>query len=157
MVMFKVQIEFYDDYAPTYQKYRRAFKSILRKTLKLLGYKRGEFLVEVTVTDEENIKVLNKEYREKDTSTDVLSFAFNDMKPGDTFNTNFVHLGSVIICAPIALKQAELYGHSDKREITFLFTHGLLHLLGYDHGNKEDEAIMISLQNKIIGKRGGAK
>ena len=62
-------------------------------------------------------------------------------------------LGTIIICGPVAERQAQEYNHSLKREMKFLFVHGLLHLLGYDHMNKEDEIEMFALQDKIIGKR----
>lgn len=156
-MMLKLTVEFYDDYAPTYKNYRAIFKRIYAKTMKLLDYMTGEFLVEVTITDEERIRALNKEYRAKDAATDLLSFAFNDIKPGHKFKEPFVHLGSIIICAPVAQRQALELGHDARREFKFLFTHGLLHLLGYDHTNEKEEQVMITLQDQIIGKRGGKK
>lgn len=158
MVMLKLTIEFYDDYAPTYKNYRAIFKRIYDKTMEILDYTTGEFLVEASIVSEDTIKSLNKEYRNIDAVTDVLSFAFNDIKSGHKFvNEPFVHLGSIIICAPVAVRQARELGHEERREFTFLFTHGLLHLLGYNHQNEAEEQVMINLQDQIIGKRGGKK
>lgn len=154
--MQKLTLEFYDDFAPTYQKYRPIFKRIFNKTLKLLDYTEGDFLLEVTIVDEETIKRINYEYRGKDQVTDVISFAFGDEVAGEVIvkDAPLTHLGAILICAPRALGQAAEFGHSVEREFKFLFTHGLLHLLGYDHESEVEEVEMFSLQDKIIGKRG---
>jgi probable rRNA maturation factor len=105
---------------------------------------------------EEEIRQLNYQYRDKDAVTDVLSFPLEkdmaaylssgpDFLPGEN-----LLLGDIIICATRAAEQAQEYGHSLEREIFFLFVHGLLHLLGYDHMEKEDEKIMRSLQTAIL-------
>ena len=91
---------------------------------------------------------MNKEYRGVDRVTDVISFAFED-------NENFVYndirmLGDIFICIPVMKRQAYEYGHSEKRELSFLVVHGLLHLLGYDHMTEEDEKKMFALQELIL-------
>lgn len=154
--MQKLTLEFYDHYAPTYQKYRAIFKRIFSKTLKLLDYTDKDYLVEVTIVDEETIQAVNRDYRQKDRVTDVISFAFSDEVAGEVLikEAPLTHLGAILICAPKALSQAAEFNHSIEREFKFLFTHGLLHLLGYDHESSADEEIMFALQDKIIGKRG---
>ena len=103
----------------------------------------------ILVTKEE-IHRLNKEYRKIDRETDVISFALED---GNTYKNPYIRmLGDIYICIPIAYQQAETYGHSRIREICFLSTHGILHLLGYDHMNKEDEKEMFHLQEELLSE-----
>ena len=106
----------------------------------------------IIIVDEKKIKELNKNYRGKDSITDVISFALED---DNTFiKTNFRVLGDIYICLKRAKEQAKEYGHSLKREICFLSIHGLLHLLGYDHMNEKDEKIMFDLQERILDEYG---
>ena len=153
--MQTLTIEFYDDYAPLYTKYYQAFKSILKKTMLTLDMNIDNYLVEVSIVDEDEIKNINNEFRHVDAVTDVLSFPFDDdTLLYDENDEPFIHLGSILICAPRAILQSKEYAHDEEREFSFLFVHGLLHLLGYDHETKEEEAEMFALQDKIIGKRG---
>mgnify|MGYP004636847007 CR=1 FL=1 len=100
------------------------------------------------LVDEEEIHTLNKTYRGVDRATDVITFALED---GDDFqNPEFRTLGDVYICVPVAYQQAETYGHSRIREICFLATHGILHLLGYDHMTEEEEKEMFTLQEELL-------
>ena len=124
---------------------------------KLLNYaldylKIDNAIFSVIITDEEEIRYLNKTYRSNDSVTDVISFALEDDK---TFkNPTFRILGDIYICNKRALEQAKNYGHSYLRELSFLTIHGLLHLLGYDHMKPEDEKIMFSLQEEILDSYG---
>ena len=124
---------------------------------KLLNYaldylKIDNAIFNVIITDEEEIRYLNKTYRSNDSVTDVISFALEDDK---TFkNPTFRILGDIYICKKRALEQAENYGHSYLRELSFLTIHGLLHLLGYDHMKPEDEKVMFSLQEEILDSYG---
>ena len=109
---------------------------------------------------EKEIKRLNKEHRDIDKITDVLSFPMLEIKPGDNLE-NFkddlfkeIFLGDIAICTNRAKQQAKEYGHSFKREVCFLALHGLLHLLGYDHIKKQDETKMMSLAETILKKSG---
>ena len=102
----------------------------------------------VVFMEDEEIHEMNKEYRGVDRITDVISFAFED-------NNDFVYndirmLGDIFICIPQMKRQAEEFGHSEKRELAFLAVHGILHLLGYDHMNDEDEKVMFALQELIL-------
>ncbi|MGP3781245.1 rRNA maturation RNase YbeY [Bacillus sp. 4A_MP3] len=113
--------------------------------------------VSVTIVTNEEIREINRDYREKDTPTDVISFALEeegedeveivgaDMPPV---------LGDIIISADRTEEQAEEYGHSFMRELGFLAVHGFLHLLGYDHMTKEEEEEMFSKQKDLLDEYG---
>ena len=103
----------------------------------------------IFVSDDE-IHKINKEYRGIDRITDVISFAFEDAK--DLEYNDIRLLGDIYICIPQMKRQAIDYGHSEKRELSFLAVHGLLHLLGYDHMKQEDEKIMFGLQELILNE-----
>ena len=96
------------------------------------------------------IKDLNLKYRNKNKVTDVISLAYN--KPFLYQSKDINILGEIYIAYDVALKQAKKYNHSLKREICFLVLHGLLHLIGYDHMNLEDEKKMFGLQELILEK-----
>ena len=106
----------------------------------------------VIITDNETIHKLNKEYRNIDRETDVISFALEDDKT--IIDSPIRVLGDIYISLDKAKQQAKEYNHSLKRELCFLMTHGFLHLLGYDHMKKEDEEIMFPLQEKILEEYG---
>ena len=110
----------------------------------------GEF--NVIIVDEAKIQELNKIYRNIDKVTDVISFALED---DETFNiSGYRVLGDIYICIEKARRQAEEYGHSFKRELSFLAIHGLLHLLGYDHMEKQDEEVMFAKQEEVLKRYG---
>lgn len=101
----------------------------------------------------EEIQTINRDYRGKDKITDVISFALEDFDDGIQEETRM--LGDIYVCIPRMKEQALEYGHSEKRELSFLCVHGLLHLLGYDHTkSKEEEEIMFSLQEEILNEAG---
>ena len=106
-----------------------------------------EAIFNVIIVDNEYIHKLNKEYRNIDRETDVITFALEDDK---TFNPDIRILGDVYISIDKAKSQSEEYGHSLLRELSFLAVHGMLHLLGYDHMEKKDEEIMFKLQDEIL-------
>lgn len=117
------------------------------------------FAVDVAVVDENTIREFNRENRQVDAVTDVLSFPYlekpdlpvtkEDFSDGD-FDGKRVLLGSLMICRKRAEEQAAEYGHSYAREISFLTCHGLLHLLGFDHVDPEDEKVMRALQDDVM-------
>lgn len=137
-----------------FDMYESSYNYFMRKTIKLLN-RDPNFILEVLIVDEQTIKEINRDYRNKDAVTDVISFALDDEVEGEIVARGQPNrlLGTIIICGPVAERQAQEYNHSLKREMKFLFVHGLLHLLSYDHMNKEDEIEMFALQDKIIGKR----
>ncbi len=116
--------------------------------------------VSLTVTLPEEIRALNRDYRETDRVTDVLSFPQWDYEgqPAASFlkncevdpDTNEVCLGDIVICLERAKEQAADYGHSLERELGFLCAHSMLHLLGYDHMVPEEEKEMFARQEEIL-------
>ena len=126
------------------------YKNLLKKTLNILK-KNDNVIMSVTFVNKKEIQRINKEYRNIDRATDVISFAFLDDKSEQIFGDLPLDLGEIYICYDVAQENAINYGNTLKRELSFLFVHGLLHLLGYDHMKKEDEVIMFGLQDQILG------
>ncbi len=113
--------------------------------------------VSVTFVNNERIHEINKEYRQKDAPTDVISFAMEEMGEGEIEIIGEdvpAVLGDIIISIDRTKEQAEEYGHSYERELGFLAIHGFLHLLGYDHMNEEDEKVMFSRQKELLEQYG---
>lgn len=108
--------------------------------------------VSVMIVDNEQIHELNREYRQVDRPTDVLSFPL--WEPGEDWviveDEETVPLGDIVISLAKAKEQAEEYGHSVERELGFLAVHGFLHLLGYDHETPEQEREMFGRQEEIL-------
>lgn len=129
--------------------YEQDFTAIIEQALKTLGIE-DDVEVSCVLVDDERIHEINREYRHIDRSTDVISFAMED---NDQFYVEGMPrtLGDIFISVDHAKKQAEEYGHSLRREMCFLFTHGILHLLGYDHMTDEQEKEMFDLQDQILG------
>lgn len=143
----------FNSYLDEYNSYEDKYIELTKHAFELLGLK-ADPVISVSFIETDTIHQINKEYRKIDRPTDVISFAFLDNeanrdellhKPG------MVVLGDIYICLDKAKEQANQYGHSLDRELRFLFVHGLLHLLGYDHMKKDDEDIMFPLQDKILG------
>ena len=132
-----------------YKKYG-IVKKVLKRCLKMEGVHNSFF--EVILVDNNTIQKINKEYRNIDRVTDVISFAFED-NDKELYN-GIRMLGEIYICIPRMKEQAILYEHSETRELAFLAVHGLLHLLGYDHMNIQDEKVMFALQEEILDKYG---
>ena len=121
--------------------------SVIEETLK--HEKASDAILDIVFVTEEEIQRINKEYRQIDRVTDVISFALEDNN--DVIPVRM--LGTIYVCIPRMKEQAVSYKHSEKRELSFLACHGLLHLLGYDHmKSKEDEAVMFGLQDEILNK-----
>ncbi|MDQ7982739.1 MAG: rRNA maturation RNase YbeY [Spiroplasma sp.] len=106
--------------------------------------------VAVVFIDEAQSLLLNRTYRKKDYIADVLSFANQDKFSVKSKDIN--DLGDVYVCFPKAQQQAFEYQHSLNRELSFLFLHGLLHNLGYDHETQAEEDIMFALQDQVLTK-----
>ena len=110
--------------------------------------------ISVTFTDNEGIRKINKEFRSKDEPTDVLSFPLLDCND-ISFCAASESLGDIVISLECAKEQADRYGHSFEREIAFLTVHSMLHLLGYDHVNSEEEELeMRKKQSEILSLMG---
>lgn len=111
--------------------------------------------VSVTLVDNARIRELNSEFREIDRETDVLSFPLGDDEGFEVDpDTDAILLGDIVISLEKAKSQSEEYGHSFKREVAFLVTHSLFHLLGYDHMTPEEETEMFAKQEKVLTKLG---
>lgn len=122
--------------------------------------------VNLLLTGNEEIRELNRDFRDMDRATDVLSFPMTDYAvPGDfsfleeredCFNpeTGELSLGDIVISKEKVLSQAEEFGHSPKREFAFLITHSVLHLTGYDHMEEEERLLMEGIQREILEEMG---
>ena len=119
--------------------------------------------VNLSFVDEKTIRRLNKDTRNIDKVTDVLTYPYIELKPKEKLklsdykleidpDDNRLLIGDIYICTKRAEEQSKEYGHSLNREMCFLFCHGLLHVLGYDHIEKEDEEVMTKFQNEILDK-----
>ena len=148
---------FENEYDENFNEYETIYENLMIKAFEHLNIK-SDYEVDVNLVDNKTIHEINKEYRKIDRPTDVISFAFLDEIDGEVKIKGDVKtlLGEIIISVDKAKEQAEEYEHSLTREMSFLFVHGLLHLLGYDHMKKEDEEVMFSLQEEIL-KLGGQK
>ena len=125
-----------------------------------------EAQVELLLTMNDEIHQMNKEFREIDRPTDVLSFPMIDFpEPADYAfleedescfdpETGELMLGNIVISKEKVISQAEEYGHSVKREFSFLIAHSMLHLLGYDHMEEEERAVMEEKQRAVLDKLG---
>lgn len=144
------------------ESYIETLHAILNKTASSEGVDSGE--VALTFVDDEEIRELNRAYRGIDKATDVLSFAMREQgedEPeihysGEEWSevADGEPLGDIIISLPRAQEQSEEYGHTLEREIGFLFIHGFLHLLGYDHQDAEAERDMFARQERMLNELG---
>ena len=138
-----MRIHFFNEYDKDVKEY----KTLIRKVLK--GYSPNKEFNIIFVNDE-YIQTINRDYRNIDRVTDVISFALCD-DPNNEFENE---LGDIFIDIDQAIRQASEYGHSIEREVAFLAVHGYLHLCGYDHMTKEDEEIMFKKQDDILNEFG---
>ncbi len=146
--------------------YEKIAENIINLTLDFLECP-YETEINLTITDNNEIALINKEFRGIDAPTDVLSFPLVDYNEPccfdgiednaeDYFNldTGELMLGDIVISADKVISQAEEYGHTVMREYCFLIVHSMLHLFGYDHIDDEDRIVMEELQNKILNMAG---
>jgi probable rRNA maturation factor len=132
-----------------------AVVSLTERVLKAYGRDTAE--VGVTFTDEAAIHELNREYRGLDRPTDVLSFALEEGEGPALENRDELQpelLGDIVVCLPLTVRQAEEYGHSFTQELLFLVVHGLLHLLGHDHQNEDEERRMSAEAERFLAAEG---
>ncbi len=138
---------------PVDEKLKDTVVEAIEKVGELYGLDNAE--VSVTLTDNEHIHEINREYRKVDRPTDVISFALNEgdepeIEGGAPVNV----LGDLIISMEKVVEQAAEYGHSNRREIAFLTVHGMLHLLGYDHIEEADRVEMRKEEDFVMEKLG---
>ncbi len=128
--------------------YASLFQKIAKSAEKILELPE-DYELSVTFVRSQTIHKINRDYRNVDRPTDVISFAIRDDED-DFISEEEKDLGDIFININYCKKQAKEYGHSYDREMGFLFTHGMLHCLGYDHMCEEDEKVMFTLQDQIL-------
>ncbi|MDY0345132.1 MAG: rRNA maturation RNase YbeY [Bacilli bacterium] len=134
----------FSDYETIYRNLALAIFAFLKNE--------SDYVIEVNIVSDAEIQAINKAYRGKDVPTDIISFAFLDhIETEITIKGDVPRLlGEIMISYETAKRQAKAYAHSLQREMKFLFTHGILHLLGYNHETEEQEKIMFALQEQIL-------
>ena len=150
-----VYIENEQDRLPFDEKHEELIKAVIRAALEHENFNHDCF-VSVTVTDNDNIRDINREQRNIDRATDVLSFPvleFEDGKMvenvGDTYEDKLI-LGDIVLSLERAMEQCREYGHSFEREVGYLVCHSVLHLLGYDHENEDERAVMREKEESVM-------
>lgn len=159
--VYKVFLENLQDKIPVGEELTALIQKTVDESLKLEDMKIG-CEVGISLVDDVGIKQLNKEFRNIDTPTDVLSFPMAEIIEGDIISTegDFDHeeglllLGDIVISLERAKRQAEDYLHTFEREVAFLTTHGVFHLLGYDHEDSAEEMRMLEKQEEVLSKLG---
>ncbi len=153
----KLRIDFSNDQTEMKAGFRlrRLIRRAVRATLACERFDR-DAMVSVTFTDNEGIREKNREFRGIDAPTDVLSFPMYDMKNGDMpLDGEICELGDIVLSLERAAEQAEEFGHSYERECAFLTVHSVLHLLGYDHVNSEEEEAEMRARQRVVMKKIG--
>ena len=138
-------------------KYEETIKKVLEQCFKQEKLENSKLYVSITLTNPENIHKINKEYRNVDRETDVLSFPMFEKNEIDQKikNNNFEHedvLGDIVISIEKVKGQAIEYGHSFEREFAYMLVHGFYHLMGYDHIEEKDKKIMREKEEIILSK-----
>ncbi|MFS0672846.1 rRNA maturation RNase YbeY [Ornithinibacillus sp. 179-J 7C1 HS] len=149
-----MEIDFHDNTNSVIEEHQELIKGLLDVAAKQEQVANNAE-VSVTFVNNEEIREINREYRNIDKSTDVISFALEESTEEEVMIIGEdipVVLGDIIISVERAKEQAEDYNHSFERELGFLAVHGFLHLLGYDHMTEEDEKIMFQKQEDILGE-----
>ncbi|MGA9227428.1 MAG: rRNA maturation RNase YbeY [Mesobacillus sp.] len=155
----KLEIDFLDEINELAQQEIEEIEKLLNFAAGKENIQAGSEL-SVTFVSNERIQEINREYRDKDQPTDVISFALEEMGEGEieVVGADMPRvLGDIIISVPRTREQAEEYNHSFMRELGFLAVHGFLHLLGYDHMNEQDEKKMFDRQKEILDGYGLAR
>lgn len=132
-------------------------EKVLKKCFEEEGLLDSKLIMTITFTTPEEIRKINKKYRKIDKATDVLSFPMFEKSELDEKikNKDFLYedvLGDVIISIDKVREQAEEYGHSFERELSYMLVHGFYHLMGYDHIEEEDKKIMRPKEEKILNE-----
>ncbi|MBQ1786378.1 MAG: rRNA maturation RNase YbeY [Turicibacter sp.] len=152
-----VDIQFYNQTSESVDTYEAMIETVVNETIKQENLTNEMLECSFIFVDNEQIREINKNYRQKDAVTDVITFAIEDEIPGEIKIQGIPMprmLGDVFISLPRTREQAERYGHSFERELSFLAVHGCLHLLGYDHLEPEEEKVMFGKQEDILNALG---
>ena len=151
-----LNIDFLDETNEVKDEHVELVEKLLQHAAKVENIEEGSE-VSVTFVTNEAIHAINREYRDKDQPTDVISFALEEMGEGEVqiIGEGIPRiLGDIIISTDRTREQAVEYGHSFERELGFLAVHGFLHLLGYDHMTEQDEKEMFGKQDEILSSFG---
>lgn len=154
--MMALSISYLDETSEVQAEELDLIKQLLNKAVEYENLS-GEIEVSITFVDNEKIRKINKQYRNMDKPTDVISFALEEQVEGEVEIVGVTLpriLGDIVISIPKAKQQAKVYNHSYRRELGFLALHGFLHLLGYDHGTEKEEQMMFQRQKEILEKHG---
>ncbi|KGX88912.1 rRNA maturation RNase YbeY [Pontibacillus litoralis] len=147
-----MQIDFHDETNSVSEDYVNLINRILQFAAEQEGIAK-EAETSVTFVDNKEIQIINRNYRQKDEPTDVISFAMQEQEEGEIPIIGEelpVLLGDIVISVDRAKEQAKEYEHSLDRELGFLALHGFLHLLGYDHITEDEEKEMFTRQEEIL-------
>ena len=136
-------------------EYEEIIKKVIERCYKEENLENSKLFITITLTDPENIQRINKEYRNREKPTDVLSFPMFEKEELEKkiANNDFGYediLGDIIISIKRVEEQAEEYGHSFERELSYMVVHGFYHLMGYDHIREEDKIKMRPQEEKIL-------
>lgn len=144
---------FFEEEQQVSREILETMEKALGRCLELEQIDKDRSEISVTFVDGEEIRCLNRDYRDTDKVTDVLSFPqFDDLN--DLPEVGEICLGDVVICKEKAMQQAEEFGHAFEREIIYLFTHSVLHLLGYDHMEEADKKEMREREEEVMSYLG---
>ncbi len=136
------------------EEYEKVVQKVLTECFKVEVLENSKLYISITLTNPENIRKLNNEYRNIDKETDVLSFPMFEKEEIDSIR-NFEYeeaLGDIIISIERVKEQAEEYGHSFERELAYMVVHGFYHLMGEDHIEEDDKKIMREKEEKVLSK-----
>lgn len=136
------------------KKYEKIANKVFEACFKeedLYDYK---IYVSVILTNEVNIQRINKEYRNIDKVTDVLSFPMFEKNEINEAKIKEEVLGDIIVCIPVIKRQAIEYEHSEEREFAYMLVHGFYHIMGYDHMKEEEKKVMRAKEENILNKLG---
>lgn len=160
---FKVNLEAYTENEQNKIIFKEEYELLINNVIKTaLKYEKFDYdcFVGVTITDNENIRLINNEQRGIDYATDVLSFPVLEFEngelkenPGDVFDGKYI-LGDIVISLERVLEQSKEYGHSFERELGYLVCHSVLHLLGYDHENDDERNVMREKEEAVMEQVG---
>ena len=141
------------------KEYEKTIKKVIEQCFKEENMEDSKLYISITLTTPEHIHEINKQYRNVDRATDVLSFPMFEKDELDEKikNNDFEHedvLGDIVISIEKVEEQAKEYGHSFEREFAYMLVHGFYHLMGYDHIQEEDKVIMRVKEEKVLKKLG---
>lgn len=151
------QLEYLD--LESNDKYKEIIKRVIEQCFKEEKIENSKLYISITLTNPEHIHEINKQYRNVDRTTDVLSFPMFEKKEIDEKikNNDFEHedvLGDIVISIEKVEEQAKEYGHSFEREFAYMLVHGFYHLMGYDHIEDDDKVIMRKKEEIVLNKLG---